>query len=541
MKKDQIYINHWLQLKPYTNETNIDLYYLNICNTIYAKIDIGEKIVLLSYISQDDLKMLTCFIVSYFEDVISKIGFWETFQQQYKSQNNKQLPFYAIANQDYNEGDINIQDISFLIWYYINTIQKEHSISPFNKFILDISLSAMEVFEEEYEYVPENDKLKTCYTLAKNVDFYDVREFIQKVIFSGFLFYPDINQRHDLELEELLLEKKDEEEYMKLSYIREFRETYTFNKKSSLLAMSASEWGYHFLKNTHQKTQGAETISKRVVGFFLYKNQDKNLIYLEHIASGKSFELTKKSFDDYNNLKEDEILYIGLVKWEGYWWFSGNYYKQEFNADLILDQKNSAVDRASVNFLNPTEYTQSFLEDQKKTFLKLNKGSLTITLPENKVDDFIQSFITHHNDTLKLSKEEIKESEERIKKEGFFHEEFSNQEEDQNFIDVNEKVVLFFNPSSGIEIFYGLETIFPNETHNSNLLEITKSDIISLLFSPEYSPELIHYFIKKFKNKVSILKESPLKEYIAELDFLLQFSKINHYEEQNRITFIGNS
>ncbi len=73
---------------------------------------------------------------------------------------------------------------------------------------------------------------------------------------------------------------------------------------------------------------------------FFIKGQDEENIFIEHIASSERFNLIKKSFDDYNSLKEiDTILYLGIIKWKNEWWFSGVVFQQSFNADLILDEK----------------------------------------------------------------------------------------------------------------------------------------------------------------------------------------------------------
>ena len=61
---------------------------------------------------------------------------------------------------------------------------------------------------------------------------------------------------------------------------------------------------------------------------------------MKHIASGKEFSLTKKSYDYSGSLNQiDEIILLGMVKWRNEWWFSGVSFTQSFNADLILDEK----------------------------------------------------------------------------------------------------------------------------------------------------------------------------------------------------------
>ncbi|NLJ21337.1 MAG: hypothetical protein GX429_09525, partial [Bacteroidales bacterium] len=91
---------------------------------------------------------------------------------------------------------------------------------------------------------------------------------------------------------------------------------------TSLLAMTGKEWAAELLGENHPLYKDIINISPKVKGFFLYKGQDKNNIFIEHIASKRKFEMTKKSFEHYNDLKKiDTILLIGIVKWRGEWWF----------------------------------------------------------------------------------------------------------------------------------------------------------------------------------------------------------------------------
>src|SRR5690606_17522104 len=133
-----------------------------------------------------------------------------------------------------------------------------------------------------------------------------------------------------------------------------------------------------------------------------------------------SFEMTKTSFDHYEDLREDEILYIGLVKYNDEWWFSGNFYVSEFDADTILDQKNSIEARAKVNFLNDPKILEDILDNQKKAFLEFNNGSLLAFLKAEDVQTFVSKFFTHYNQSLNHSKQETEAAQKRAKEDGYF-------------------------------------------------------------------------------------------------------------------------
>ena len=74
----------------------------------------------------------------------------------------------------------------------MNTIQQDSFIDPFNDFILKTSKRVMDVFENEWEYAPENELLKAYYSIDETeTDFYVARNLIHTLLFKTYLFYPD--------------------------------------------------------------------------------------------------------------------------------------------------------------------------------------------------------------------------------------------------------------------------------------------------------------------------------------------------------------
>src|ERR1035437_2062439 len=116
----KIYIKKWLELKPYKTQTETDGYYLKLSNTVkHAIITNKQSLALQIYLNNEDLNNLACFLTSHLEDLISGTNIWNTFVKIHQRLYNKQLPFYLLD--DYNEEEINLQDVSFLIWYFLNT------------------------------------------------------------------------------------------------------------------------------------------------------------------------------------------------------------------------------------------------------------------------------------------------------------------------------------------------------------------------------------------------------------------------------------
>ena len=176
--KDKIYIKQWLELKPYENQTLTDRYYLKLSNKIKTILIDDYSIILGASLNGEDLDLLCIFLTAYFEDIISETNIWNSFIKIHKKLYNKKLPFFN--TDEYVDGEINEQDISFLISYFLNTIQEDKFIHPVNLFITDVASTVFELLDDEYEYAPENKVLKTFYTLDDNeTDYYVIRNFIE--------------------------------------------------------------------------------------------------------------------------------------------------------------------------------------------------------------------------------------------------------------------------------------------------------------------------------------------------------------------------
>jgi hypothetical protein len=171
----RIYIKEWLELKPYEKQTATDGYYLKLSNVVKKAITTNKQsLVLQIYLDNEELGYLACFLTSYLEDLISETNIWNTFIKIHKRLYKKQLSFYLLD--DYYEEEINLQDISFLIWYFLNTVQKAKFISPFNDFIVETAEKVMDIFDEVWDYAPENIYLQSFYQIDENeTDFYVAR------------------------------------------------------------------------------------------------------------------------------------------------------------------------------------------------------------------------------------------------------------------------------------------------------------------------------------------------------------------------------
>ncbi|MBW6483483.1 MAG: DUF3843 family protein [Vicingaceae bacterium] len=544
--KNKIYIQDWIEFKPYDKQVKTDVYYIKIANKVKEAIAYEFPYELDEFFEPHEKNMLACFLTSYFEDIISETNVWNTFVKKHKELYNKEVPFFEIDD-EYYPREINQQDIAFLIWYFFNSMQNEKIIHFYNDFIENMAFEVMEVFEEEFEFAPENEHLKAMYqvTLTKD-DFYTIRELTLDLLKKNYLFIPDTGLTFRLEIEDVLenaIENNDDEEHLMLK-LRETELSLLTKRHTKLLNFKGNEWFAYILGENHPLYNAILTMGNRIAGFFFYRGEDENDVFLEHISSGMQFKLTKKSLEEPLSIKNnDDLVFVGIQRWQNEWWFSGNFFTVPFDADFILDQKNSIVDRQQVNFIDHEVNKANLkeqMDEQEKSFLAFNNQSYIAYLPKNEIDKFCENYYHFYNKALNLSEKEKQDAIKRVKEDGFTNEEIQMKSlvNDADTAEIEEAIV-FYNPKSGIEVATGINGAFPAPENKFYSEEHNYSDTLGLIVNEEFSAELVHYCIDNFKEKSEFFNSYTGKQYLMDLDFILRFYKGNNYQAKPQITILG--
>ena len=336
--------------------------------------------------------------------------------------------------------------------------------------------------------------------------------------------------------EEEIFEKKKNDKNL-VPFLQENRDAFNFKTRTRLLALSGTEWVAAVAGKGHPLYSDICSISQRISGFFLYKGQSEKIIQLEHIASGKKFGLNKASFDHYATLTEiDTILFMGIVRWQNEWWFSGIFYLQDFNADLILDEKNSVPSRRQVAFLDfERKETSEILQKQERAFLGFNKASYIAFMKTDEIENFMTGYNDFYIESLGLTDQEIQDAHKRVKKEGFLKDQTKlNFDFSEDF----EVAIVFFNPKSSIEMAFNCNSAFPASNNPYFDPEESDEDVHYILTSEEISKELAEYCLDNFKDKLTFFKNTNQK-LVKDIDFLLRFWKRYNYHTEPQITLTG--
>jgi len=249
----RILLEDWQEIKPYNKTAKSDLYFLGISNEINDKIYEKEfHLPLQNFIREEGISLFCMFLTSYLEDIISGSEVWNSFIKKHKELYGKPLPFYE-TDKNYVEGEVNIQDVKFLVWYFINTVNKNILLNPHDPFIQSISEGLVGILETEYEYAPENDLLRETYQIEPTQDYYEVRRLLNNILTKTYLFFPDTGFAL-LRQEAEIMEAGRRVE----ATLDDNRDRFIHEACTSLLALSAKEWAVLILGKKHPVAKDVE-------------------------------------------------------------------------------------------------------------------------------------------------------------------------------------------------------------------------------------------------------------------------------------------
>lgn len=518
--KQNIQIKQWLELKPYAKYKKTDSYYLKLSNKVHHRlIKNSHTLVLRNYLAKSEIEMLACFLSSYFEDIISKTNIWNSFVNSHQRLYKKFLPFYP--TELYNQNGINLQDICFLMWHFINSAQEEILTAPTNEFIIKISSAVYEIFIESENYAPVNKDIQSYYHLdANETDYYVTRKLIDTILFRTYLFYPDTVLDFKQQIAKIQIEHQSDPDLM--AYLNDFQENSLHKTCTQLMALNGKQWLAEIIGNKHPLYQDILSISPIIKGMFLYKGQDQENIHIEHIASGKRFEMTKLSFDEFDALETiDNILYLGIVQWKDQWWFSGMFFQQPYDENIFTKEKQSLQSKIDVSFL---DQTKTILALHHRAFKEFNNKQSIVFLPSEKINDFYEKYIQYYNSTLNLTAKQRKINLPKL------------DIGTMSFEDISETGLVFFNPKGGIEIVLNNNNAFPLPNNPYFDPKHSTDDIMHIMTDKSISTELVMYCMDTCKSKLPFFDTVTGQYIFNDLDFLLRYWKKDKYYRESSLS-----
>jgi hypothetical protein len=522
MQTNEIEIQDWLLLKPYKEEVVSDSCYINLAN-LFKNVLIEDLYFTEDHgMQEEDANEFACILASFVEDIVSETHIYHTFRRQHKELYGHAVPF---SSEGYDEGiSINSSDIQFLVWYYLSVKKPDTIIYLNSLFIAGLIDQLVDVINYRDFDFEENEDLKKYYSLpheACHIVF--IRDLIDNILFQTYLFYPDAFKRlRDFEEPHLAENYSDtrtqHEKDTWNANLFENRFHFIWHYRTRLLALNGKEWLASLIGKTHPLYHDILNISPSVRAYFIYKSETKDDFIVEHIATGRLFELTKQSFTPSRTLIPNEsILFLSINQWQGKWWSSGIVLNKDFNADFILDQKASGEEKLKVAFLDEDiqRKENDELKKQKEHFLSFNHNSPIAFMPSKNLSKFISDYSCYYR---KCENIKLPEGSPDIAIE------FGEDEMDK----INKKwpeAFIFINSKEGLEISYNFVDIIPDKKNPFYKAEKLSDKFWSVIISKRASKELTQYYLDEYKEQLKGLDSQFDEVFSKNIDFLTRFWK----------------
>ncbi|MBQ7899755.1 MAG: DUF3843 family protein [Bacteroidales bacterium] len=366
MKIKKIYPKDWLDYKPYAIADEVDRYYSTLANKVQNMLASSpwSKEFTDALMLQQEAIVITC----WFEDICSNIGIWRVVNDECLKRYGSRLPFYDMES--YYPGEVNVQDLQLLLWDFLQSVNDRGTlINPENPYIHELATQLADLFESEFEYAPENERL---HSFVHNPEIAtDWMQFRAWLMWFEFNSYLTCDSRDQLEDQIYQMSKEginNPEVTYSLSVDMSFRE------QSNLLSLNPVRWC--------SRITGIESLEKvdRVVArYLLYHDHDGNVIEVTDICSGESYNVMVENnlYDKFLNTCEPEksVLSMDLATDGQKWYLTG-----------IMFVIGNITDRKIKERVDQYKENQEILREHKQTYdamLKRNNGSPLLFLKDS--------------------------------------------------------------------------------------------------------------------------------------------------------------
>jgi len=521
MRGNRIFIQDWIAHHTYQKTNEIDSYYLKVANEINDNLSTlwFEDSETNDLIHTDALRTLSIYLTCYLEDVIASAGIFAAFRSIHKELYNQFLPFYQDDNlADYYPEDINSEDVAVLTWLFFSERNPHLFIDPHGRLIQLVTDLAYAVLETHYEVAPENAKLRLEYTLGEEASYFEVRNFIEKLVATNYLTAGEYNTNLNqlMHVAELGRYQHDQAQLQQMVY--RVRDNHFNNYRLHLFALKSSEFAAAVVGPQHGLYQTVKTLGDRIHSFFSYIKADEQFVHVKHIGTKVPFKIYRDSIQEFVEPTELISFYMEIVPWKDAWNLSGIMTvvgPEEINFDLPEQYEMTYRIEAMQGKDKSLKKNQKQLRDMGKLF-QSKQGAAVAFMEGKDVKAFAEEF-------FKTYQQKYPDKED------------SPLPESNLDIADEAKVTLFFNPKTGLEVFGGIEEFFPlphnpfidKEGDDKETTLPFARYFLNLLVEDFFPSELPKYYAALFKAEVDKQFFFPLEENV--LDFFLRFYKRGSY------------
>jgi len=467
-------------------------------------------------LSKPQLGELSAVMVEFAEDILNKIGIWESLEKYNQKFFGTPLPFCLTAGQETPDVPINKSRIHYLLWNKYSELCDGLILSPSHK---DLSFVVEEIVQFFDDHIiaglPNNSSIK-AFMNRPNQHGWDIKKKLLWLGQHSYLF------RHSFDI-----------------YVRENGGKPEIPVIDDFVCQNASKWsGLGVLDilaeiSDLSKSQRGELQSwaQRHFAYFRTESIKGPMVVARNIICDKEYSIR---VGDESKLFKVGHTYLGsLVPWNGEWYWSGQQtgfgelpqdYLEELRKDFLQKSPQIAY-----------RYCDSLLEKAKKgikthyrNFVKFHGDDFVVFQ-----DGYAMAAAVQKQHRLEFEAQP-KEILEEVMKRRNLKNPWPNYSYPPELLDSDNGIGLFFNQDEGQEIMQEFNDVVRGfKKKGDNLREEEIESIRGFIESSSISPEFVEKLAKKYGAE-SIAKAFLLRNVdgIDYLKYILRQYKGHHFRKR---------
>ncbi|MEO1415869.1 MAG: DUF3843 family protein [Bacteroidota bacterium] len=320
--RKQLGIKEWMAYKPYDQPTDYDRDYLDYTRDLIEEtlVPLAKSKFINVFQSPEDFERTAIIIASYVEDLKSGIGLWNAFVKKNKELYGVPVPFVETVK--YVEGDVNLADIRYLIWWYFYGV-KGVPVDPNSDLILGLASSMLVFIQEEWDTLPETDFYQDYWKQTASDRFAEVYRRLDWLGMKSYLAGQESYKYVEANLRGMMKDRPDlhENKVAQFRLSLDFVQDYLFRSPTSFAGLSPLEWMKAIMQAKGESIEELAESNQLIGGFFECTGETDTHFKVKYLGvdEAEELEITKAAFLE-EGLKMGQKWILKLVRSADEWW-----------------------------------------------------------------------------------------------------------------------------------------------------------------------------------------------------------------------------
>jgi len=466
---------------------------------------------------KNKLRELSETIVEFAEDVLSKVGIWESLEFYNNDLFGTPLPYSLPCNMHAPEQAISKERLHYLLWNKYTDLISDYIISPGHRDIDFIAEVVYNFFKRQSNKITslKNSTLKKFFN-SSNLYGWQVKK---KLIWLGkhsYLF------RHSYKN---YIDKNGGREDIPVI------DDFMCQNSTNWSGLGVPDILASVLDLSGNKRNELKSWYKRHLSYYKIKKINNDMLEVNNIINDRKYLI--RVGEESRLFRIGRIILGSLVPWNGEWYWSG---LQSDFGELSADEIK--------------EIKKDFIQKSPQIIYRFYDSLLKKSKESNKV--YYQNFIKFHGDNLKVfpdghSMASAIQKQHRLEYEGQdknkikgvmerhnLKNPWPNYSYPQDLLDSDDGIGLFYNPDEGMEIMLSFNDLLSGlEKKGGNLSELETDAIRNFIESESISVNFVKKVVERYGSQ-SILETFLImdRDDIDYLAYILRCYKGDYYRNR---------